>query len=198
SGLYVNAVLKGFDILPEADLQLRKSLAREMDEQGIEFLQAELKKKDPEYYAEVDIYNPQRLIRALEVCILTGRPYSSFRNKKEIKRNFNTVKICLHLEREELYERINKRVDEMIAAGLPDEVKSLADYQGKNAMQTVGYNEIILFLKGEITFEKAVELMKRNTRRYAKRQLTWFRRDQEYRWLRPNEIDEMISYIRSI
>jgi tRNA dimethylallyltransferase len=198
SGLYVNAVLKGFDILPEADLQLRESLAREMDEKGIEFLQGELKKNDPEYFAEVDLQNPQRLIRALEVCILTGRPYSSFRNKKEVKRNFNTVKMCLHLEREELYERINNRVDEMIAAGLVDEVKTLADYYEKNAMQTVGYNEIILFLKGEITFEKAIELMKRNTRRYAKRQLTWFRRDQEYRWLRPNEIDEMISYIRSI
>jgi tRNA dimethylallyltransferase len=208
SGLYVNAVLKGLDILPEADVQLRESLAREMDKKGIEFLQEELKKYDPEYYAEVDIQNPQRLIRALEVCILTGLPYSSFRNKKVVKRNFNTVKICLHLEREELYERINKRVDEMISIGLVDEVKSLAEevppvtepgrsVRGYNALQTVGYNEMILFLKGEITFEKAIELIKRNTRRYAKRQLTWFRRDKEYRWFRPYEIYEMISYIRS-
>lgn len=211
SGLYVNAVLKGLDILPEADVQLRESLEKEMKEKGIEFLQAELKKNDPDYYAEVDLQNPQRLIRALEVCILTGRPYSSFRNKKEVKRNFKTIKICLNSDREVLYERINKRVDEMIAAGLLDEVKSLFEevppvtkrsrsvrgFSGNNPLQTVGYNELILFLKGEITFEKAVELIKRNTRRYAKRQLTWFRRDKDYKWFHPYQINEMICYIRN-
>jgi tRNA dimethylallyltransferase len=203
SGLYIDAVLKGFDTLPDADLQLRKDLQEEINKNGIESLQQQLKIHDPDYYNEVDLNNPQRLIRALEVCQITGHPYSSFRNKKEVKRKFKTIKICLELKRDELYERINKRVDKMIADGLLDEVKSLFEevpfrgFRGNNAMQTVGYNELILFLKGEITFEEAVELIKRNTRRYAKRQLTWFRRDKDYKWFHPAEIKEMISYIRN-
>ena len=197
SGLYIDAVIKGFDTLPEADVELREKLKQEMDEKGINVLREKLKVADPAYYSEVDVYNHQRLIRALEVCILTGRPYSSFRKKKEVKRNFKIIKICLNLNREELYVRINTRVDEMIQAGLVDEVKSLKNYFEMNALHTVGYNEIISFLNNEVSFEKAVELIKRNTRRYAKRQLTWFRRDPDYKWFMPHEKKEILNYIRS-
>lgn len=197
SGLYIDAVLYGFDTLPEADLKLRNSLHRELEEKGIEYLQEKLKESDAEYYNQVDLQNPQRLIRALEVCILTGKPYSSFRKKKPVKRTFKTIKICLNVDRKELYNRINRRTDEMIHAGLVDEVKSISGYFDKNALQTVGYSELISYLNGETDFETAVELIKRNTRRYAKRQLTWFRRDSGYKWFVPNEINEILNYIRS-
>ena len=182
SGLYVDAVTKGLDEFPEIDPEIRLSLNKSFAEEGLPYLQQKLKELDPEYFSEVDIENPHRLIRALEVSLGTGKPYSSFRKKKTSQRSFNTLLIGLTAEREVIYDRINQRVDLMMEQGLLEEVKALAEKKHLNALNTVGYKEIFGFLEGKYSLEEAVAEIKKNTRRFAKRQLTWFRKNPDIHW----------------
>ncbi len=197
SGLYIDAICKGFDELPEADTEVRNKIGLLLEEKGIKALQSLLKELDSVYYSKVDLQNPQRISRALEVCLTTGKPYSTLRKGKIKKRNFNIIKIGLNTSREVLYEKINKRVDEMMQAGLLEEVKYLLPQKHLNALQTVGYNELFDFLENKTDLNTAVESIKQNTRKFAKRQLTWFRRDSEIKWFEPNEKKEILSYINS-
>ena len=196
SGLYIEAVCSGFDHLPERDETLRSELKEILSSQGIGALQEKLKTLDEEYFARVDINNPQRLMRAVEVCILTGKKYSQLRQHKTAERNFSVIKIGVDVERGLLYERINKRADEMITHGLLDEAKSVYKFRKANALQTVGYKELFDYIDGKISLEEAVELIKRNTRRYAKRQLTWFKKDKEFIWFKPGDMTKIISHIQ--
>ena len=196
SGLYVNAILFGFDELPKADEALRTSLNQQFANEGIESLQNQLKTLDPIYYQEVDIQNPQRIIRALEVCISTGKPFSSFRKTAPKNRSFQSIVIGLDMEREKLYERINLRVDQMIAEGLVAEATSLKDYQHLNALKTVGYSEIFQYLNSHLALPEAIDKIKQNTRNFAKRQLTWFRKNQEVNWFEPNQEIEILQTIQ--
>ena len=182
SGLYVNAVLDGLDDFPDVNPSIRKELTEQLEEKGIDFLQEKLKKLDLESYKSIAIENPQRLIRALEICIGTKKPYSSFKNKPKTERNFNAIKIGLTAERPILYDRINKRVDLMIDKGLLEEAKNLYEYRHLNALQTVGYKELFSYFNGDFTKEFAISEIKKNTRRFAKRQLTWFRKDEDILW----------------
>lgn len=191
SGLYVDALVNGFDDLPESDAALRAELAA----MTLEDLLAELEQTDPEYFVTVDRANPQRVIRAVEVCRLSGKPYSALRSGAMKRRSFIPVKIGIELPREELYERINRRVDRMLSDGLLAEAEALYPYRHLSALQTVGYRELFEHFDGKISLDKAVELIKRNTRRYAKRQLTWLRRDPQISWFAPSAIEEMIGYI---
>jgi len=197
SGLYIDAICKGFDELPEADAEVRTKINSLLEEKGIEALQELLKELDPEYYSKVDLQNPQRMSRALEVCLTTGEPYSALRKGNIKKRNFNIIKIGLNTEREILYERINKRVDNMMQQGLLEEVKKLLPQKHLNALQTVGYNELFDFLENKTDLNTAVDAIKQNTRKFAKRQLTWFRRDEEIKWFEPNQLNEMLNYLNS-
>ncbi len=197
SGLYINAILNGFDELPEIDLEVRNLLNRQFEEKGIKALQNQLQQADPQYYKEVDIKNPQRIIRALEVFLSTGKPFSSFRTRKKIHRNFKVIKIALNTSRELLYQRINNRVDLMIQYGLVEEVRSLLPFKTLNALQTVGYAEIFDFLDEKISLEKAIEMIKQNTRRFAKRQLTWFNKDKEFTWFKPEALSDIIDFIQN-
>jgi tRNA dimethylallyltransferase len=196
SGLYINAVCNGFDELPEGNPEIRKQIAAVMESNGIEGLQILLKELDPEYYATADLQNPQRLSRALETCLSTGKPYSTLRKGQRKKRNFEIVKIGLNMDREVLYQRINRRVDEMMKAGLLEEVKALYPQRHLNALKTVGYSELFDFLDGKTSLEAAVELIKQNTRNFAKRQLTWFRRDEGIKWFEPQETTQVLAYIQ--
>jgi tRNA dimethylallyltransferase len=198
SGLYINAVLYGFDELPKADEKLRNQLNQQLAYQGIEPLQKQLKELDPLYYQEVDIQNPQRIIRALEVCISTGKPFSSYRKTENKERSFNSIIIGLDMEREQLYKRINQRVDLMLQVGLLEEVKSLQDFQHLNALKTVGYSEIFKYLNGEWTLDQAIDKIKQNTRNFAKRQLTWFRKNEGITWFNPNDKDAIFSYLKEL
>jgi tRNA dimethylallyltransferase len=182
SGLFIQAVTQGFDELPVADSRIRANLNHLFIENGIEHLQKLLKSADPVYYEQVDLNNPQRLIRALEVFETTGKPFSSYRKATAIQRPFDTVKISLNLPREILYSQINHRVDLMIKQGLEEEVRSLLPYRHLNALNTVGYSELFDYFDGKTDLSTAVELIKQNTRRFAKRQLTWFRKDKEIKW----------------
>lgn len=175
SGLYLNALLYGFDELPDKDENLRLELQNELEEKGIESLQEKIKLLDEEYFVKGEIKNPHRLMRAIEVSILSGKPYSSLKNNSSVKRNFTYQIQCIEMDREKLYERINLRVDQMIKDGLVEEVKSLLPFRNHNALQTVGYKEIFEYLDEKCTLEEAIEKVKMNTRRYAKRQVTWFR-----------------------
>ena len=177
SGMYIDAVCKGLDDFPTVPESIRKELNLRHKNEGLDALKEELIKLDPDYHELVDSSNPYRIIRAIEVCIVSGKPFSSFRKQQIKKRNFKTVKIILNREREELYSRINKRVDEMMTEGLLEEVKKLYDHKDCNALQTVGYRELFAYFDGEWDLETAIEEIKKNTRRYAKRQMTWFRRD---------------------
>jgi tRNA dimethylallyltransferase len=187
SGLYIKAICEGFDELPSSSPGVRDKLNREFKEFGIGHLQEKLKTADPDYYSLVDLNNPQRLIRALEVFESTGIPFSSYRKSVSNKRGFECVKIGLNLPREVLYLRINQRVDDMIAQGLVEEVRSLLPYRHLNALNTVGYTEIFDYLDGKTSLDNAIELIKQNTRRFAKRQLTWFRKDQTIKWYEPGD-----------
>ena len=198
SMLYIDAVCNGIDDFPTPDPELRKSLENQLKTEGIESLRAQLKLLDPEHYDIVDLRNSQRVLKAIEVCLQTGKTYSSFRTNPQKERPFKTIKIGLNLPREILYERINARVDQMIEEGLVDEAKSLYPHRHHNALKTVGYREIFDYIDGKISLEKAIELIKRNSRHYAKRQLTWWARDKEIEWFRPDEIDGIISYIESV
>lgn len=199
SGLYVDAVLKGLDYFPEINPQIRRDLNSKFKEKGIEYLQNQLKKVDPEYYKQVDIQNPHRLIRALEIYVGSGKPYSSFLNQESKKRNFKNVIIGLAANREIIYERINRRVDIMIKSGLIEEAKSLFPHKDKNALQTVGYRELFDYFDGKISKEKAIEEIKKNTRRFAKRQLTWYRKNPDVHWFdyKVNP-DEVLAFIEKL
>jgi tRNA dimethylallyltransferase len=183
SGLYVDAVTKGLDNFPKVDPEIRVTLNKELEEHGIAHLQNQLKKLDPEYHAKVDLDNPHRLVRALEVCLGSGKAYSSFLQKEKPKRPFSVCTIGINAERETIYNRINRRVDLMMNAGLLKEVASVYDFKDKNALRTVGYKELIHHLDGESDLEFAISEIKKNTRRFAKRQLTWFRRNKETLWV---------------
>ncbi|WP_017259710.1 tRNA (adenosine(37)-N6)-dimethylallyltransferase MiaA [Pedobacter arcticus] len=196
SGLYVNAVLYGFDELPKASDALRAQLNERLKTEGIELLQEELKNLDPDYYAEVDVYNPQRIIRALEVCLSTGKTFSSFRNKQHKERDFDIILIGLNTDRELLYSRINQRVDLMIKDGLVEEVRALQAYQHLNALKTVGYSEIFRHLNKEWTLSEAIEKLKQNTRNFAKRQITWFKKNEGIIWFEPTETQQIIDFIK--
>lgn len=195
SGLFVDAVCRGFDDLPGGMPELRRRLAEQLSREGIESLQSALKVQDPLYHQQVDLNNPQRLIRALEVIESTGIPFSAYRRGRARPRPFRVIKIGLEMNREALYRRIDHRVDMMIQAGLFEEATSLYQYRQLNALQTVGYKEIYGYMDGEYGREEAVRLLKRNSRRYAKRQLTWFKRDQSVRWFQPGNLTEIISNV---
>lgn len=197
SGLYIDAICKGFDELPEADTEVREKINALYKNEGIKGLQDLLKKLDIEYYNTVDLQNPQRISRALEVCLTAGVPYSALRKGKNHFRNFKSIKIGLNTDRETLYNRINLRVDIMMEQGLLKEVEALLPYRQLNALQTVGYKELFDFLDNKTDLPAAIERIKQNTRRFAKRQLTWFRRDSDIRWFEPDEIKNIIDYIDS-
>ena len=183
SGFYVDALVNGLDDFPSADLQLRSELMARLHEEGVESLRQELRMLDPESYATIDIANGQRVVRALEVCLMTGKPFSSFKTSSRKARDFEIEKIGLTRPREVLYDRINRRVVQMVDDGLVDEVRSLTQYRDLAALQTVGYKEIFDYLDGKDDLDRAVELIQRNTRRYAKRQLSYWGRDKDIRWL---------------
>lgn len=183
SGFYIDAVCKGLDDFPPADQELRASLTARLKAEGVESLRLDLKRLDPESYATIDIANGQRVVRALEVCLMTGRKFSSFKTSTIKKRDFEVEKIGLTRPRDVLYGRINHRVSAMLEDGLVEEVRSLIPYRDLPALQTVGYREIFEFLDGSISLERAAELVRRNTRHYAKRQMTWWRRDKDIRWI---------------
>jgi tRNA dimethylallyltransferase len=195
SGLFIDAICNGMDEIPDVDTELRQKLIGSYQENGIVFLQKELQLYDPVYFSEVDLNNPQRLMRALEVCMGTGKPYSSFRKKSKIQRPFQVIKIGLKREREELYGRIEQRMDAMIAQGLFEEAASLFEYRHLNALHTVGYTEIFGYLEGKYDKDEAIRLLKRNSRRYAKRQMTWFKRDADMTWFHPEQDSEIITFI---
>ena len=195
SGLYIDALCKGIDDLPEAEISVREELSRIHKTEGIEALQKKLLETDPEYYSQTDLNNPHRLIRALEVSIITGCKYSSFRKNIRKERDFITRKIGLLIDRVELYNRINLRVDAMIKNGLIKEVQALLPYRNANAFQTVGYKEILEYLDNKISIDEAIETIKQNTRNYAKRQMTWFRRDKEIHWFEPEEFENICRFI---
>jgi len=198
SGLYIDAVCKGIDELPDPDEQLREKLKADHKEKGIEYLQNKLQELDPDYFQKVDLNNPNRILRALEVCFTTGKTYTSQRNEQIKEREFSILKIGLNRPREELFTIIEDRVDKMIEIGLVNEVQSLTTYRDLNSLNTVGYKEIFKYLEGELSLDKAIEKIKTNTRRYAKRQLTWFKKDEEIKWFHPEETEEIINYIESI
>ncbi len=183
SGFYIDAVCKGLDDFPPADQELRATLTARLKAEGVESLRLDLKRLDPESYATIDIANGQRVVRALEVCLMTGRKFSSFKTSTIKKRDFEVEKIGLTRPRDVLYGRINHRVSAMLEDGLVEEVRSLIPYRDLPALQTVGYREIFEFLDGSISLERAAELVRRNTRHYAKRQMTWWGRDKDIRWI---------------
>jgi len=195
SGLYVQALCKGFDDIPEVDEEVRIEVRKNYEEQGLSWLQAEVRLHDPEFFARVDQQNPHRLLRALEVFLTTGQSILSFQGKNVAERPFDIVKIGLELPREELYERIDARMDSMIAQGLFDEARSLYPYKNFQALQTVGYQEIFGFLDGAYDEQEAIRLLKRNYRRYAKRQLTWFKRDSDTVWFDPRNFGAIEAYV---
>jgi tRNA dimethylallyltransferase len=195
SGLYLDAIYKGLDQIPAVDAIIREEIIKTYQEKGLVYLQEEVRKNDPDYFLKVDQKNPQRLMRAIEVFRGTGKPFSSFHQKSSITRPFKIIKIGLERPREELYERIDKRMDQMIEKGLFEEAEKFYPLRHLNALQTVGYTEIFDFLAGKYNKEEAIRLLKRNSRRYAKRQLTWFKKDTEIKWFHPEEQQEVIQYI---
>ena len=197
SMMFIDAICKGIDFMPDVDIEIREELKQRLENEGLEALRFELKRLDPEYYNEVDLKNGKRIIRALEVCYQTGKTFTSFRKHTPIKRDFEIIKVGLNIEREKLYERINLRVDKMIEAGLIEEAKANLQYREFNSLNTVGYKELFQFFDGEITQEKAIELIKRNTRHYARRQLSWFNKDEQVKWFNPTEKGAIISYLNS-
>jgi tRNA dimethylallyltransferase len=195
SMMYIDAVCNGIDDIPTVREDIREEMKRRYAEEGLEALCADLKRLDPEHYAVVDKQNHRRVIHALEICYQTGTTYTSFRKQEKKQRPFQIVKIGLNRDREELYQRINQRVDQMMEDGLLDEVRSLQDKRSNNALNTVGYKEMFTYLDGTWSLEEAIERMKGNTRRYARKQLTWFKRDEEMRWFHPQQQEEILKYI---
>ena len=198
SGLYIQTVCTGMDNLPDSEPEIRKNLREKYENEGIEPLQLMLQQLDPEYYGQVDLANPNRLLRALEVCLGTGKPFSSFRKNLPVPRNFNIIKIGLELPRAELHNRINARVDQMMSDGLLEEARRFYPLRDLNALKTVGYKELFAYFDGDVSLEEAVEKIKTNTRRYARRQITWFKKDKEFIWCNPvtNEVIKVIEDTR--
>ncbi len=195
SGLYLQAVCDGMNDIPEVDPVFRKELYEELDRHGLEPLVEELRHKDPAYYETADTNNTQRIIRALEICRGAGMPYSSFRDDRKTERDFGIIKIGLDREREELFTRIEQRMDQMIADELFDEAERFYSFRHLNALKTVGYKEIFEFLDGKYDKKEAIRLLKRNSRRYARRQLTWFKKDPEFKWFHPEDFSGIVHYI---
>ena len=195
SGLFIDAVCNGLDEFPEIEDGLRDTLNDEFKQNGLQRLVDELEGKDPEYWSIVDRKNPQRIIRALEVIRSTGKKFSDFRKRSKKERPFEVIKIGLTMEREQLYGRIDRRMDIMIEQGLFEEAKQFIPYKSLNALQTVGYQEIFPYLEGDYDYAEAVRLLKRNSRRYAKRQLTWFRKDESVEWFEPSNTEQILDYI---
>ena len=195
SMLYIDAICKGIDSMPDADREVRAALKKQLEEEGLESLRLQLKTLDPEYYKKVDLKNPNRIIHALEISIQTGKPYSSFRSDTPKKRPFQIIKIALNCDRQVLHNRINLRVDKMMEAGLETESRSVYHKKQLNSLNTVGYQELFAYFDGEISREKAIELIKRNSRRYARKQITWFRRDETVKWFEPTNTEEIIEWI---
>jgi tRNA dimethylallyltransferase len=198
SGLFVDALVNGLDYMPEAPLELRAELMQRLENGEKEILQNELKSLDSLAYENIDIQNSQRLIRALEVCFSTGKPFSSFQKKGEKEHFYKVVKIGIERPREELYQKINARVDVMLKQGLLDEVKSLEKYKEKNALQTVGYKEVFGYFADEHDYQTMVDLIKRNTRRYAKRQMTWFKNKDKFEWFDAQAFEDIKSFIAKV
>ena len=195
SMMYIDAVCNGIDDIPTVREDIREEMKRRYKEEGLEALCEELKQLDPEHYAIVDRQNYRRVIHALEICHQTGKTYTSFRTQQKKERPFHITKIGLNRDREELYQRINQRVDQMMADGLLDEVKGLVEKRHTNALNTVGYKELFDYLDGRWPLEEAVERIKGNTRRYARKQLTWYKRDEDMRWFHPDDIQDILNYI---
>ena len=193
SGLFIDAVCKGIDAMPDIDEAVRQRVNVLFEEQGLSGLQAEVQRLDPEYWAIVDQKNPRRLQRALEVCYQTGKTFTSFRTRSGSKRDFNIDKYALLRDKQDLYNRINLRVEIMLSQGLVDEARRLYPYRHRNALNTVGYKELFDYFDGKCSLNEAVELIKLNTRHYAKRQMTWLRKDTEYQWIEPSSIDTVIA-----
>jgi len=197
TGLYVKAFCEGLDEMPEIDLSIRKNIQWHYEEAGIDWLQNEIKNNDLEFYNSGEIQNPQRMMRALEVKLSTGKSILSFRSQQKKERAFDIKKIGLQLPKEELHRNINNRVDEMITNGLIDEVKNLISERNLNALQTVGYKEIFDYFDNKINLEEAIALIKKNTRHYAKRQMTWFKKDESIQWISPNDSEQLEKITQS-
>ena len=197
SGLFVDAVVNGLDQLPEVDTEIREDLNQQLEKEGLSTLFARLSELDPGYAAVVDEYNPRRIVRALEVCIGTGKPFSSFLGQSSTRPDYNACKIGLDMPRDTLYERINERVDRMVEEGLVEEARALSKYGELPSLKTVGYQELMEHFQGLLTLDEAIEKIKRNTRRYAKRQLTWFKRDDQIAWFQPHQEDMIRKHIEN-
>lgn len=197
SMMYIDAVCKGIDDLPTVTAELRKELLDLYGREGLSPIRNQLKLLDPVHYGEVDLKNYKRVIHALEICLMTGRPYSEQRTNPQKKRPFNIIKIGLTRDREELYARINYRVDCMIEEGLLEEAKRVHPYKHLNSLNTVGYKELFKYMDGEWTFDFAIEKIKQNSRIYSRKQMTWFRRDQTIKWFHPDDEEQILSYIHS-
>ena len=197
SMMYIDAVCNGIDDIPTVDRETRAMILEKYEKEGVDSLAAELRLLDPEYYNEADIKNPKRVMHALEICYMTGRPYSSFRRKEKKERPFNIIKVGLRREREELYDRINRRVDAMVEQGLVEEVKSFIHLKEHNSLNTVGYKEIFKYLDNEWSLPFAIEKIKQNTRIYSRKQTTWYRKDMDIAWFHPNDIEKIIQHIES-
>lgn len=195
SMMYIDAVCNGIDEIPTIDPDLRKEVFERFEKEGIESMRMQLKQLDPVFYNQVDLKNAKRVIHAVEICLMTGKAYSELRTESKKKRDFDIVKIGLNRDRAELYSRINTRVDQMIEEGLIEEAKALFEFRHYNSLNTVGYKELFEHFEGNISLEKAIELIKRNSRRYAKRQLSWFRRDNEISWFHPDQEDEILEHL---
>jgi len=195
SMMYVDTICKGIDDIPTVDPEIRNQVIEWYQENGIEALRQKLSEVDPDYYAIVDLNNPKRMLHAVEVHQMTGKPISSFRRNTIKERPFKIIKIGINQDREKLYDRINRRVDRMMEAGLLEEVKSVYEYRNLNSLNTVGYKELFPYLEGEYSLEEAVDLIKRSSRKYARKQLTWFRRDAEINWFEPEQVQEIIEFI---
>ena len=195
SGLYIDAVCNGIDLMPDPDPEIRQDVINLYNEKGIEALRFELQRIDPVYYSQVDLKNPQRIMRGIEMTRQTGKPFSEFRTNTKAKRDFNTIKFLINIDRSKLYDRIKRRVDIMLESGLVDEARKLMEYRNYTALHTIGYTELFDYFDGKTNLDEAVELIKRNSRRYARRQITWFHRDKEYYECAPDEasIISMIS-----
>lgn len=194
SGLYIKAVCEGLDDMPVVPAGVREKIMADYEEKGLAWLQKQVEENDPDYFMTVDQRNPHRLVRALELNFSTGKPIAKLRNKKKQWRPFEIVKIGLEVERAELYSRIDQRMDKLIEAGLFEEAETLYPMKNLNALQTVGYQEIFGFLDGNYDKDEAIRLLKRNSRHYAKRQLTWFKKDKEVRWFRPDQFQEIVTF----
>lgn len=198
SMMYIDAVCKGIDDIPTIDAETREMMRERYEREGLEPLAEELRLLDPDYYAECDIRNPKRVVHALEICYMTGRTYTSFRVRRKAHRPFRIIKVGLQREREELYARINRRVDSMMQDGWLDEARRVLPFRHCNSLNTVGYKELFKYLDGEWELDFALEKIRRNTRVYSRKQMTWFRRDEEVRWFHPEDENGILDYLQAV